>query len=252
MMNILTKWLTSQSKDHNKKIKRLPSRSLFYRTIFLSGRYKGMKNEQANLLKGYNLLLYFGGSMIMSEPTDECVIDFWANGSLNKLPIKSANPRFLMAASLLRDSCHDKVTCKSLLSSDYRKLLDLAANPMAPAVASAYMKIGAGSNDITSEISSFYKTYGWEPNKALVPADHLGIELLFLTKLVDKYLVLDDAPCINEMKNEIVRFIDRFLLPWLPEWTEKMNALSASDSFRGISILIYACIEDIRGMMIPA
>ncbi|MBP1667108.1 MAG: hypothetical protein H6Q23_1968, partial [Bacteroidetes bacterium] len=68
-------------------------------------------NNRKNLLKAYNMLLYFAGSMIMKEPTEECVIDFWTNGNLKKLPVKSSNPRFIKAASILRESCEDKVLC---------------------------------------------------------------------------------------------------------------------------------------------
>jgi TorA maturation chaperone TorD len=242
------KWLTLQNKRILKK-QRLSIEGLFFRTIPSPIRYKEMKNEQVNLLKGYNLLLYFGGGMIMSEPTDECVIDFWATGSLNKLPIKSSNPRFLMAASLLRDSCPDRATCRNLLISDFRKLLDISGSPMAPAKASAYIQGTRNNGNIETEITDFYKSYGWEPSQSAIPGDHLGIELLFLTRMIDKYLSLDDVPCIIEMKNEIVLFIDRYLLSWLPAWTNKMNALAGSESFRGISSLIYACIEDIRGLM---
>jgi hypothetical protein len=43
------------------------------------------KNQKA-ILKGYNMLLYFAGSMIMYEPVEECVADFWSNGMLSTLP----------------------------------------------------------------------------------------------------------------------------------------------------------------------
>jgi uncharacterized protein YqgQ len=64
-----------------------------------------------NILKGYNLLLYFAGSMIMYEPIEECVVDFWKQGILAKLPVSSSNPNFARAASLLRESCSDKSLC---------------------------------------------------------------------------------------------------------------------------------------------
>jgi TorA maturation chaperone TorD len=208
-----------------------------------------MKREKANLLKGYNMLLYFGGSMIMSEPTDECVIDFWANGSLNKLPLRSSNPRFIVASSLLRDSCSDKTACRNLLSHEFSRLLDEKSSPLAPARASAYTNGYRGEVDIVTSISDFYKSYGWEPRHTEMSPDHLGIELLFLTKLIDKYLVLDDEPCIAEMKNEITRFIDMYILTWIAEWDGKMKTFANSDNFRGISSLIYACVEDIRGLV---
>ena len=51
-----------------------------------------MNNQENNILKGYNMLLYFAGSMIMYEPSEECIVDFWTNGVLKKLPVSSSNP----------------------------------------------------------------------------------------------------------------------------------------------------------------
>ena len=43
------------------------------------------------------MLLYFAGSMIMYEPSEECVVDFWTNGILKSLPVSSSNPNFIQA-----------------------------------------------------------------------------------------------------------------------------------------------------------
>jgi hypothetical protein len=50
------------------------------------------RTDQNMILKGYNTLLYFTGSMIMYEPSEECVTDFFSGRLLNTLPIKSRNP----------------------------------------------------------------------------------------------------------------------------------------------------------------
>ncbi|MCX6259712.1 MAG: hypothetical protein NTY95_02595 [Bacteroidia bacterium] len=74
---------------------------------------KAQKDQNA-LLKGYNMLLYFAGSMIMYEPVEECVVDFWSKGILKALPVKSNNTRFNTASSQLRESCKDKTLCRSM------------------------------------------------------------------------------------------------------------------------------------------
>jgi TorA maturation chaperone TorD len=204
-----------------------------------------MEHDNINILKGYNLLLYFAGSMIMSEPTDECVVDFWTKGTLKKLPVSSLNPRFLKAASLLRDPCEDKVKCRQMLADDYFNLFDERIYPFAPARASIYL---AGSNNevpIDLEVAEFYNAYGWHPIKPGKSADHLGIELLFLTKLVEKYLLLDDEPSCCEMKKEICRFIKNYILSWIPSWDDSVQEHAHTQSFKGISTLIYACTEDL-------
>ena len=76
-------------------------------------------SKQHNILKGYNMLLYFAGSMIMYEPSEECVVDFWKNGILKNLPVSSSNPNFIKAASQFRESCEDKSICGKMLREDY-------------------------------------------------------------------------------------------------------------------------------------
>ena len=96
------------------------------------------KNKK-NLLKGYNMLLYFAGSMIMNEPVEECVVDFWQKGLIKALPVNSSNPRFIEAASQLRKSCTDKATCLSILQEDFRRLFSASSGlPLAPPFKSAY------------------------------------------------------------------------------------------------------------------
>lgn len=206
-----------------------------------------LSSDQKNLLKGYNMLLYFAGSMIMYEPTDECVTDFWTNGTLRQLPVKSSNPAFVKAASLLRDSCPGKDTCMKILTDDYHRLFGDTI-PLAPPRASYYLKHEINSTDTIKNISAFYNSYGWhlKPHNEK-PDDHLGTELLFLTKLVDKYIQLDDEPCLNEMKKEILRFISEFLLPWLPMWEEDIQQHASSQCYKGIGKLIHASIEDLYG-----
>ena len=54
------------------------------------------------------MLFYFAGSMVMHEPSEECIVDFWEKGILKNLPVFSTNPNFIKAASQLRDSFADK------------------------------------------------------------------------------------------------------------------------------------------------
>ncbi len=202
-----------------------------------------MDKDKVNLIKAYNMLLYFSGSMIMNSPTEECVVDFWTSGSLKKLPVKSSNLRFIYAASVLRQSCEDKNLCIRMLNEDYLRLVDINGSGLAPARESHYKSHNAVLHESTEE---FYRSYGWQPEiKPDIPADHLGIELLFLTRLTDRYMQLDDEPSCREMRKEIRRFIDHHLLSWVPEWNEKIQANAHTLCYKGIATLIYACVEDI-------
>jgi TorA maturation chaperone TorD len=208
-----------------------------------------MNYHKKNILRGYNLLLYFSGSMLMNKPTDDCVTDFWISGNLKNLPVSSANPRFIKAASLLRESCQEISVCTNNLAEDFSRLFSSDGLLLAPAHSSKYL--GQYQNDGKSfeKISEFYDSYGW--NSKLREGnsdDHLGLELLFLTRLIDKYLLLDDDPCCIEMKKEIRRYIENHLLSWIPEWDNDIQANASTSCYKGIAILIHACIEDIYGL----
>jgi TorA maturation chaperone TorD len=207
-----------------------------------------IRNENHNILKAYNLLLYFSGSMIMYEPNEECIVDFWQQGILTKLPVSSSNPNFAMAAAQLRDSCIDKSLCLKKMREDYNRLFAGQGTPLAPAFETLYSNSSKpGQNG--SNVSDFYNSYGWiSKYKGKIKDDHLGIELLFLTLLVEKYLVLDDQVCIVEMRNEIRRFIDQHLFTWIRRWNAKMQEFANTMCYKGIATLIFACIEDVYSL----
>jgi TorA maturation chaperone TorD len=205
-----------------------------------------MKAYRKNLLKGYNMLLYFAGSMIMNEPTEECIIDLMTNGTLRKLPVSSSNPRFIRAAAFLRDSCPDKENCIEMLKDDYFRLFSSTGLLLAPAYESVYIKNGNYTGSASEKVSEFYKSYGWKSKSSgKMAEDHLGTELLFLTRLIDKYLQLDDYLCSSEMRKEIHRFIGQHILPWIPAWNDDIQENAHTVYYKGVGTLIYACIEDI-------
>ncbi len=208
------------------------------------------KEELNNLLKGYNMLLYFSGGMILNEPTDECVADFWNSSRLKRLPVSSSNPRFIKASSLLRNSCSDKEICSRKLSDDYRRLFEAHGTPLAPAYESKFKKYPDGHGKNNDYVTVFYDAYGWESRlRGKIKDDHLGIELLFLTRLIEKYLQLDDEPCRTEMNKEIKRFIKTHILSWIPVWNDAVQKNSRTFCYKGIADLIHASAEDINNIL---
>jgi putative dimethyl sulfoxide reductase chaperone len=207
-----------------------------------------IENKQQSILKGYTLLLYFAGSMITYEPSEDCIVDFWKNGIVKNLPVSSSNPNFIKAASQLRESCEDKNLCGKALKEDFIRLFSRQEMKLAPAIESSYQEnlIDLKGKEKGSA-TEFYNSYGWNSKfKGKIQDDHLGVELLFLTRLIDKYFVLDDTACQCEMRKEILRFIDNHILSWVGEWNIKMQANSKTLCFKGIGSLILACSEDIR------
>ena len=205
------------------------------------------KSHNHNMLKGYNMLFYFAGSMILHEPSEECIADFWERGILKNLPVSSSNPNFIKAASQLRNSFSDKTSFGKSLHEDYMRLFSKQVPPLAPAYESQYTKeITDHTGFSSSSVTEFYNSYGWTSKfKGKIDDDHIGIELLFLTLLVDKYLLLEDEACRGEMRAEIRRFINHHILSWVPQWNEKIQINANTLSFKGIANLILACSEDI-------
>jgi TorA maturation chaperone TorD len=211
-----------------------------------------LKNDNHhNVLKGYNMLLYFAGTMIMFDPSQECIQDFWLNGILKNLPVSSRNPRFIKAASQLRESVGDKSSGISIMREDYLNLFTGTGNPFAPPFESVYRNRDHLMIDHqASEVREFYKSYGWDSKfKGKIPDDHLGVELLFLTLMIEKYLEFDDEICNSEMRNEIRRFIVQHIMSWVPDWNEHIQEHSNTLSYKGIGTLILACAEDLYNIM---
>jgi TorA maturation chaperone TorD len=200
-----------------------------------------------NIFKGYNMLFYFAGSMVMHEPSEECIVDFWERGILKNLPVTSSNPNFIKAASQLRDSFADRTAFARNLHEDYLRLFTRSLPPLAPAYESLYIpEVIDNTGYHSSSVTEFYDSYGWVSKfKGKIDDDHIGIELLFLTLLIDKFLTIDDEACRGEMKEEIRRFINYHILSWVPQWNEKVQTHANTLSFKGIGNLILACAEDI-------
>jgi TorA maturation chaperone TorD len=209
------------------------------------------ESEYHNILKAYNMLLYFAGSMIIQEPSAESLKDFIENENLKNLPVSSSNPTFITAASQLRESFSDKPIPLSLIREDYLRLFKGNKTALAPAFESLHRTcrdINPGQK--IASVTEFYNSYGWVSKfKGKIEDDNLGVELLFLTKLIDNFLVLDDEICEVEMRREIRRFIDFHLLSWIAEWNRKVQIHSNTLYFKGIGTLILACTEDIFNLL---
>jgi TorA maturation chaperone TorD len=202
--------------------------------------------NQNNVLKGYNMLLYFAGSMIMFEPNEECITDFWTKGILKNLPVSSTNPTYIKAASQLRESCLESNFSPKSMREDYNRLFGSKNSSLAPAYESYYRNHKPAGQKGSETVTEFYRSYGWESRfKGKVSDDHIGVELLFLTLMIEKYLKFDDEVCRREMKNEIKRFINSHILSWIPEWVKDVQVHSRTLSFKGVGTLILACSEDI-------
>jgi TorA maturation chaperone TorD len=138
-----------------------------------------------------------------------------------------------------------------MLREDFERLFSREEKALAPSYESIYRKNGHHIVDNQQEsVTRFYNSYGWESkSRGINNDDHLSIELLFLTILVEKYLIMDDEACRIEMRGEIRRFIDKHILSWVPAWNEKIQHHARTLCYKGIATLIFACVEDLYSIL---
>ncbi len=205
------------------------------------------KTEASNLLQGYLMMLYFSGSMIMFDPSKECIFDFWTKGMLKQLPVKSNNPDFIRAAAILRESTESPDNKYELLKEDFFRLFSGAFRPLAPPYALAYTGEEKPLSEKRKEkLKDFYMKYKWESKfKNNIPCDHLGIELLFISHLIEKYIITEKTEEKTNTGKDIISFIKVHLNPWLARWVRDVNKNALSKGYRGIAMLIKASLEDI-------
>jgi len=209
---------------------------------------KEVNNNQQNLLKGYTMMLYFSGSMVMFDPTTECVYDFWTKGIIKHLPVSSSNPDFIRAAGLLQESARRASNKSELLKEDFLRLFTGTGKPLAPPVESVYRnEEHLISGIIAEELRNIYRNHSWESKfKNKIPDDHLGIELLFLTYLIEKYTNLKEKSASHSFANEIVEFIREHLLSWVPQWKDDVIKYANTFAYRGIALLVFSSLEDVK------
>ncbi|MGQ9620787.1 MAG: TorD/DmsD family molecular chaperone [Bacteroidales bacterium] len=204
-------------------------------------------NKEQNLLKGYIMMLYFGGTMIMFDPSLECIYDFWTKGIIKQLPVFSSNPDFMKAAGLLRESAGKAANKYKPLREDYLTLFTDTRQPLAPPFESVYRsEKNLVSDTITSDVSNFYFRNRWDSKfRNKIPDDHLGIELLFLTYLIENYLDSAEKTNYKNLANEISSFINEHLISWIPRWSRDVEKHAKTLGYKGIALLVLSSVQDI-------
>jgi TorA-specific chaperone len=137
-----------------------------------------------------------------------------------------------------------------MLQNDFKRLFSTPVLALAPPVKSFYMDKSVPDHSNDEPVTDFYNSYGLKKRTRYnISDDNLGIELLFLTLLVDKYISFEDEACRIEMRAEIRRFVSQHILSWLPEWNLRMQEHANTAGYKGIANLIHASCEDIYDIM---
>lgn len=211
-----------------------------------------LKSEQ--LFAAYSIIFYFAGSIISLKPEEDGLPGFCAAGLLRNLPVTSYNPVFATASEFFKAPCNSTDTCCGDVSDHYQRLFADKENSSAWPVESAWPShLDPILCKVHGTIDEFYERYSFRPdNDRSLPADHLGIELLFLNKLIATYLKEKEPALKGNIRRDIISFTDSHLLNWLPSWVKAVTENSGTKCFKGVAHLILASVEDVKSMLIPA
>ncbi|MRR24177.1 hypothetical protein EG830_14495 [bacterium] len=204
-------------------------------------------NTPEELLQAYTALFLFLGSSVSMSPGESGLPHLCEAGLLRNLPVGSTNSRFQLASRLLKSPCPVKNQCHLAVADNYRALLAGSKEAGAYPAASHWVNTGMTAEEHYAEQASLYRRYGYSRAEdcGLSP-DHLGIQLLFTNLLLEKYLTEDDYEIRAMVGRDLIQFINREMLNWLPRWAEAVSDKSRTKCYTGISGLIIGGLEDVR------
>ncbi|MFO7850855.1 MAG: TorD/DmsD family molecular chaperone [Bacteroidota bacterium] len=208
---------------------------------------EGRTGIDNNFFAAYNMLLSFAGSFILYEPEADCISELIKEDLLKRLPVESDNPKFIKAASYLRKINSDHPLDYEEIIKDHLELFGGKGKGLAPPYSSVYMSRDyILNNTISLEVRKIYHSYGWKSDfEGKVPDDHLGIEIQFISLLMQKYPELEDDICRKEISKDLIKFIGTYMKPWINEWNKHVQENARSDFYKGIGYLITSGLEDI-------
>jgi len=211
-----------------------------------------LKEKDEQLFNAYSVMFYFAGSIITLEPEEEGLPEFCASGLLRNLPVTSFNPAFTSAIEFFRAPCNEHGVCCEKVAKQYQRLFADSVNSLAwPAESSWPSEMDTILHKAHGSIEEFYDRYTFRPeNDRFLPSDHLGIELLFLNKLITLYINTQEQLVKDKIKRDIISFTDSHLLNWLPEWVMAVTKNSEVKCFKGIANLILASVEDVKSLLV--
>jgi TorA maturation chaperone TorD len=207
-------------------------------------------NTPEELLQAYTALFLFLGSSVSMSPDNSGLPHLCDSGLLRNLPVESSNEEFMKASLLLRSPCPFKQQCHITISKNYDTLLSDRRTAKAYPAATVWKNYGKAKEEHHNTLVELYANYGYsKAEECKLEPDHLGIELLFVNLLLEKYLTEDDNEIRGMIRVDLHEFIRGELLGWLPRWAEKVSEQSVTKCYTGISGLIIGGLEDISEIL---
>lgn len=207
-------------------------------------------NTPEELLQAYTALFLFLGSSVSMRPDNIGLPHLCDSGLLRNLPVESRNKEFVKASRLLKSPCPFKQQCQITVNNNYTTLLSDKITSLAYPAATVWKNYGKEKEDHHRTLADLYSNYGYtKAEECTLDPDHLGIELLFVNLLLEKFLTEDDNEIRGMIRDDLQAFINGELLAWLPRWAEKVSEQSVTKCYTGISGLIIGGLEDVSDIL---
>lgn len=202
------------------------------------------------ILQAYTAMFMFLGGSVSLSPEESGLPHLCDSGMLRNLPVESKNTRYTDATRLLRSPCPFNQQCRLTVGDNYGALLSAGKESPAYPAASHWFNYGSDAGDHRRILGELYSRYGYRrADECDMEADHLGIQLLFVNLLIEKYLTEDDYEIREMIRKDLVTFIRDEMLTWLPRWAEKVSEKSVTKCYTGISGLIVGGLEDVNDLL---
>jgi TorA maturation chaperone TorD len=215
----------------------------------MNNHYTGISTPD-ELLQAYTAMFMFLGGSVSLPPEESGLPNLCDSGMLRNLPVESKNIKYLESSRLLRSPCPFKQQCRLTVGNNYKTLLSTDKNSLAYPAASHWFNTGSDAVEHHRILSELYGRYGYHrAEECDLEADHLGIQLLFVNLLIEKYLTEDDYEIREMIRKDLVTFIKEEMLTWLPRWAEKVSGRSVTKCYTGISGLIVGGLEDVKDIL---
>lgn len=207
-------------------------------------------NAPDELLQAYTSLFIFLGGSVSMAPHESDLPHLCDAGLLRNLPVESRNSTFGQASRLLKSPCPFKQQCHLTVENNYGSLLSGKSTAEAYPAASLWRNCGTATEEHYRHLSMIYNRYGYSraEDEGLEP-DHLGIQMLFVNLLIEKFLTEDNYEIREMIRKELLEFINKEMLSWIPRWAERVSGKSVTKCYTGISGLIVGGLEDVRDIL---
>ena len=197
--------------------------------------------EQKDLLEIRQFMYSFLSAVFLYPPQAEQLTMILQRQLFKEFPLDIADEQYQEAlANLVRwtneNYASDLVNVTSSLNKDYTALFIGPGHLAAPPWESVYRteeRLTFG--EPTLEVREWYQRCGLEfVHKNSEPDDHFGLELEFMSKLINDVLKAEG------LAREQPAFLDEHLLRWAKEFTQDVQASAQTLYYQGLAQLAYS------------